>query len=171
MIFVKYSPLYVAVVQSFTEAVKVLLDHGADVNTHCAKVKSTLHHLRSSCCFDTAVVCCHVIKPTLPGVCMSIVLHLSTSVTAQILCRLGLLCVWHVLTCQGDNQVQQASSAPGSVGKCADIRIIGLLLSHGADPHGATPNVSNHDINSNMLPYQIWYWCRFVGHGLKCLQP
>ena len=65
----------------------------------------------------------------------------------------------------------QLRSAPGSVGKRADIRIIGLLLSHGADPHGATPNVSNHDINSNMLPYQIWYWCRCVGHGLKCLQP
>ncbi len=93
----------VAVLNSFTEAVKVLLDHGADVDTHCAKVKSTLHHLHSPCCFDTAVVCCHLIKPTLPGVWMSIVLHLSTSVTVQILCRIGLLCVWHVMTCQGDN--------------------------------------------------------------------
>lgn len=65
----------------------------------------------------------------------------------------------------------QLRSAPGSVGKRADIRIIGLLLSYGADPRGATPNVSNHAIVSNMLPYQIWYWCRCVGHGLKCLQP
>ncbi len=103
--------MYVAVLYSFTEAVEVLLDHGADVDTLCAKVKSTLHHLHSPCCFDTAVVCCHVIKPTLPGVCMSIVLHLGTPVTVQILCRTGLLCVWHVMTCQGDNKVQQASYA------------------------------------------------------------
>ncbi len=51
----------------------------------------------------------------------------------------------------------QLRSAPGSVGKRADIRIIALLLSRGADSNGASPNVSNHDIVSNMLPYQIWY--------------
>lgn len=51
----------------------------------------------------------------------------------------------------------QLRSARGSVSKRTDIRIIALLLAHGADPNGASPSVSNHDIVSNMLSYQIWY--------------
>ncbi len=90
---------------------------------------------------------------------MSIALHLSTPVTLQILCGAGLFCVWHVLTAQGYNGVQQARYAQlldlvarvltaASLRFCCHVELI---------PNGAGLSVSNRDIASNMLPYQIWY--------------